>query len=262
MEKRLCKILIVKNRLSRVNLLIMKMLPMKSNPDWSKLLEIGKNKELYTIVDENDNFLIVYKRNGIAVQATSQAQIDLEKLLSEKYKKPVYVLNRIDQPVTGLVIFGKNKTFTEAFTEKLKERDIKKTYLAIVSGQPKEGKVMLRHYIKKLHNRAMTSDEPMEDYKEAVLYYEKKQSFDNYTLLKIELITGRYHQIRAQLATMEMPVKGDLKYGSKRPNLDRSICLLSYKLEFLDPLTGKQYSYKAPLPDNDVLWSLVDESVL
>src|SRR5690606_26441691 len=128
----------------------------------------------------------------------------------------------------GLVIFGKNKPFTEAFTEKIKNREVHKTYLAIVSGQPQEGTVVLNHYIKKLHNRAMTADEPMEGYKEALMSYTKVQEFDRYSLLKIDLVTGRYHQIRAQLATMEMPIKGDLKYGSRRPNLDRSICLLSY----------------------------------
>lgn len=235
---------------------------MKSNPDFDKLLQLGKKHEPYTILYENDDYIIVYKRYGIAVQATSQTQTDLEKILNEKYTHPIYVINRIDQPVSGLVIFGKNKEFTEAFTHKLKERDIKKTYLAIVSGKPEEGKVMVKHYIKKLHNRAMTADEPMEGYKEAVLYYEKMQEFDNYSLLKVELVTGRFHQIRAQLATEEMPVKGDLKYASKRPNLDRSICLLSYKLEFVNPMNGQLCSYKAMLPDNDVLWSLVDESKL
>ncbi|MBK9042458.1 MAG: RNA pseudouridine synthase [Saprospiraceae bacterium] len=240
----------------------MKISLMKNNPDLNKLLNLGKKKELYTVLDENDDFILVWKSYGIAVQATSQTQIDLEKILTEKYKQPIYVLNRIDQPVSGLVIFGKNKTFTEAFTHKIKERDIKKTYLAIVSGTPAEGRVYLKHFLKKLHNRSMSSDEPMEDYKEAELYYEKVQQFDNYSLLKIELITGRYHQIRAQLATMDMPIKGDLKYGSRRPNLDRSICLLSYKLEFADPLSGKHFSYKSPLPDNDVLWSMVDETNL
>lgn len=235
---------------------------MKSNPDLNALLNLGKQKELYSVLDETENFIIVYKRHGIAVQATSKAQIDLENLLAEKYKHPVFVLNRIDQPVTGLVIFGKNKLFTEAFTEKIKNREVHKTYLAIVSGQPEDGTVMLHHYIKKLHNRAMTSDEPLEDYKEALLTYTKVQDFDRYSLLKIDLITGRFHQIRAQLATMEMPIKGDLKYGSRRPNLDRSICLVSYRLSFTDPLTGKAYAYKAQLPDNDVLWSLVDESNL
>ncbi|MFZ1706036.1 MAG: RNA pseudouridine synthase [Saprospiraceae bacterium] len=235
---------------------------MKSNPDLEKLLSLGKKKQQYEVIDENSDFIVVYKYNGIAVQTTHKDQMDLEKILNEKYKTPIYVLNRIDQPVSGLVIFGKNKTFTEAFTDILKERDIKKTYLAIVGGTPMDGKVMLKHYIKKLHNRAMTADEPMEGYKEAILYYEKVQSFDNYTLIKVELVTGRFHQIRAQLATVELSIKGDLKYGSRRPNLDRSICLVSYKLEFTSPTDGKFYSYKSPLPDNDVLWPLVDESLL
>jgi len=81
-------------------------------------------------------------------------------------------------------------------------------------------------------------------------------------LLEIDLKTGRFHQIRAQLATMDMIIKGDLKYGSRRPNLDRSIGLLSYKLSFIHPFTGKLHQYKAPLPDNDVLWGLIDVAAL
>jgi len=236
---------------------------MKKNKMLSSLAELGNNKKImYEIVDETDDFIIVYKKNGIAVQATDNEQLDLEKIFTEKYGI-VYVLNRIDQPVSGLVVFGKNKHFAELFTEKIKERAVKKTYLAIVSGEPELEKTMLRHYIKKLHSRAMTADEPVDEaYKESVLYYTLKQKFDNYKLLKIDLITGRYHQIRAQLATADLPIKGDLKYGSKRPNLDRSICLLSYKLEFIHPITGSKHQYKAPLPDNDVLWALVDESDL
>ena len=173
------------------------------------------------------------------------------------------MLNRIDQPVTGLVIFGKNKKFAAAFTEMLKERTVKKTYLALVSGNPKSEPTELKHYLKKLHNRAMTADEPVdENFKEAVLVYTLLQSFDNYHLIKIDLKTGRFHQIRAQLATVEMPVKGDLKYGSRRPNIDRSIVLLSYKLEFVHPFTGKNHSYVSPLPQNDVLWSLVDLNLI
>ena len=109
----------------------------------------------------------------------------------------------------------------------------------------------------------MTADEPVdENFKEAVLEYSVLQHFDNYHLLKIDLKTGRFHQIRAQLATVEMPIKGDLKYGSRRPNLDRSICLLSFRLVFTHPFTGKLHQYEAPLPDNDVLWGLVDKELL
>lgn len=217
----------------------------------------------FEILDEQDDFIIVYKKNGIAVQATDIKQSDVESQLKAKFGKDIFVLNRIDQPVSGLVIFGKNRRFAELFTEMLKERVVKKTYLALVSGNPESGPTMLRHYLKKLHNRAMTADEQIDDnYKEAVLYYTRLQSFDNYHLLKIDLKTGRFHQIRAQMATMEMTIKGDLKYGSKRPNIDKSIGLLSYKLSFTHPDTGKQYSYVSPIPNNDVLWGLIDPDVL
>lgn len=234
--------------------------------DLSLLNNFSKNHSFdanYEIVSETDDFIVILKKHGIAVQVTDKNVPDLETVLSSKYKDPVFVLNRIDQPVTGLVIFGKNKTFTAEFTEMLKERTVKKTYLAIVAGQPNSEPTELRHFIKKLHNRAMTADEKVDDnFKEAILDYTLLQSFDNYHLLKINLKSGRFHQIRAQLATMEMPIKGDLKYGSRRPNLDRSICLLSYKLEFNHPITGQFYSFKAPLPENDVLWGLIKESEL
>lgn len=220
-------------------------------------------EEVYHIIEETEDFIIVFKKYGIAVQATDKEQEDLEKLLQKKYSFPLYVLNRIDQPVSGLVIFGKNKEFTEAFTEMLKARVVKKTYLAIVSGTPAIETTQLKHYIKKLHNRAMTADEKVDDFfKEAILSYTLLQSFDHYHLLKVDLETGRFHQIRAQLSTMEMPIKGDLKYASKRPNLDRSICLLAYKMEFTHPFTNKLYQYIAPIPTNDVLWGLIDPSVL
>jgi len=227
------------------------------------LLRKQRFEDLYTIVDETEDFIVILKKSGIPVQVTDKQIIDLETQLNQRYSEKVHVLNRIDQPVSGLVIFGKNKAFAAAFTEMLKAREVKKTYLALVGGHPQKGKVLLRHYIKKLHNRAMTADEPIdENFKEAVLEYRLVQSFDNYHLLEIDLKTGRFHQIRAQLATMDMIIKGDLKYGSRRPNLDRSIGLLSYKLSFVHPFTGKLHQYKAPLPDNDVLWGLVDVSAL
>jgi 23S rRNA pseudouridine1911/1915/1917 synthase len=228
-----------------------------------KLNERYSSEPQYSIIEETSDFIVVYKMNGLAVQVTDSDADNLERILNERYKQKLYVLNRIDQPVSGLVIFGRNAEFAAAFTEILKAREVKKTYLALVAGKPEKGPVTLKHYIKKLHNRAMTADEPVnENYKEAILVYERVQSFDNYHLLKIDLKTGRFHQIRAQLATFEMPIKGDLKYGSKRPNLDRSIGLISYRLSFNHPFTGTFYSYEAPLPDNDILWKLVDKSNL
>jgi len=223
----------------------------------------SEKENRFEILDEQEDFLIINKKYGIAVQATDTDQKDIESLLRQKYKSQLFVINRIDQPVSGLVIFGKNKNFTEHFTEMLKERSVKKTYLAIVGGAPKKEPTVLKHFIKKLHNRAMTADEKVDDnFKEAILTYHLVQSFDRYHLLKIDLQTGRFHQIRAQLATEEMIIKGDLKYGSKRPNIDKSIGLLSYRLEFTHPFTNQFLRYKSPLPTNDVIWSLIDETLI
>jgi 23S rRNA pseudouridine1911/1915/1917 synthase len=218
----------------------------------------------YFIVFENEDFVIINKRYGLAVQATDTDQIDLETILNKRYKTPIYVINRIDMPVSGLVIFGKNKEFTKAMTEQLKSRSIEKIYLTIVKGQPVKGAPQtIKHFLKKLHNRAMTADLQVDDnYKEAILTYEWMYSFDNYELLKIHLHTGRFHQIRAQMATIEMPIKGDLKYGSRRPNLDRSICLVSYKLSFTHPMTGEKFTFKAPLPTNETMWGDIPANLL
>jgi 23S rRNA pseudouridine1911/1915/1917 synthase len=218
----------------------------------------------FDIMYEDKDYIIINKKNGLAVQATDTDQLDLETVLNQRYNK-VYVINRIDMPVSGIVIFGKNKAFTSAMIEMLKERqNIEKTYLAVVKGNPiKDQVVEVRHWLKKLHNRSMTADECVDDkYKEAILTYKFLQSFDNYELLKINLHTGRFHQIRAQLATIEMPIKGDLKYGSRRPNIDRSICLLSYKLAFNHPVTGEYKEYTAPLPNNDAVWQNIYPEVL
>lgn len=232
----------------------------------NKLLRGQRSFDMdYAILDETDDYIVVFKKNGIAVQVTDKEVDDLESILMEKYSGNVYVLNRIDQPVTGIVIFGKNKEFTAKFTEMLKNHEVKKTYLALVSGNPKNEPTELKHYLKKLHNRAMTADEKIDGYyKECRLTYTLLKSFDNYHLLKVDLITGRFHQIRAQLATVDLPIKGDLKYGSKRPNIDRSIGLLAYQLKFVHPYTGRECVYTSPFPKNDVLWSLVeqDETVL
>ena len=142
----------------------------------------------YTVIDETDDFIVILKKYGIAVQATDKNVYDLETVLNTKYKEQVHVLNRIDQPVSGLVIFGKNKVFSAEFTEMLKARTVKKTYLALVAGTPNQEKTELHHFIKKLHNRAMTADEQVdENFKEAILEYSLLQSFDNYHLLKIDL---------------------------------------------------------------------------
>lgn len=227
----------------------------------NKLLSGQKSFEAnYNIIDETEDYIVVFKKNGIAVQVTDKEAEDLETKLLEKYSGQVFVLNRIDQPVTGLVIFGKNKEFTAKFTELLKAREVKKTYLALVSGNPEKEPTELKHYLKKLHNRAMTADEKIDSlYKSCKLTYTLLKSFDNYHLLKIDLITGRFHQIRAQLATAGMPIKGDLKYGSKRPNIDRSIGLLAYQLIFIHPFTGKECAYTSPFPKNDVLWNLIEQ---
>ncbi len=230
---------------------------------FQKKLEESDPYKNFEILEQTDDFIVINKKNGLPVQVTDTDAVDLETILKEQYGDNIFVLNRIDQPVSGIVIFGRSKTFTKAFTDMMIERNVSKTYLAIVSGEPYKEPTELKHFTKKYKSRAIIADVLQDEYfKEALLTYTWLQSFDNYHLLRIDLKTGRYHQIRAQLSAVGLPVKGDLKYGSKRPNMNRSIGLLSYKYEFTHPFTQKKYSYIADLPDNDVIWSFVDKTLL
>lgn len=93
------------------------------------LIEKGPSESNFSIIDETEDFVVVLKKHGIAVQATDNEKYDLETILNIKYNQNIFVLNRIDQPVTGIVIFGKNKEFANEFTEMLKDRTVKKLIL-------------------------------------------------------------------------------------------------------------------------------------
>ena len=137
-----------------------------------------------------------------------------------------------------------------------KTREIKKIYWAVVKNPPPEKSGHLIHYIYRdeKKNKSFIVSENRKDAKKAELIYHLLKSSDNYHLLEIELLTGRHHQIRAQLAHIGCPVKGDLKYGFPRSNPDASIHLHSRRIEFLHPVKKEQVAIEAPPPD-DPLWN-------
>lgn len=137
-----------------------------------------------------------------------------------------------------------------------KERTIQKTYLAIVKNPPKAQCGQLTHYLRKNEkaNKTQVFDEPIKGGKKAVLNYKVIGKSDNYSLLEIDLETGRHHQIRAQLAKIGSPIKGDVKYGARRSNKDRSIHLHAWKLTFQHPVTSENVELIADLPD-DSIWN-------
>ena len=179
--------------------------------------------------------------------------------IKEKYNKPGNVFcgltHRLDRPVSGVVIFAKTGKALERINNMLKNHDIKKTYWAIVKNPPKQSEGTLVHYLvrneKQNKSYAYPSEKP--NSKRAELNYKVIGKSDNYTLLEVNLITGRHHQIRCQLAAMGCPIKGDLKYGSERSNRDGSISLHARSVEFIHPVSKELIHVEASTP-NDTLW--------
>jgi 23S rRNA pseudouridine1911/1915/1917 synthase len=184
----------------------------------------------------------------------------LKKYIKEKYNKPgevfLGVVHRLDRPVSGIVLFARTSKALSRLNEMLKERTIKKIYWAVVKNPPPEKTGHLIHYLfrDEKKNKSFIVSENRKDAKKAELIFHLLKSSDNYHLLEIELLTGRHHQIRAQLAHIGCPVKGDLKYGFPRTNPDASIHLHSRRIEFLHPVKKEHLAIEAPPPD-DPLWN-------
>ena len=166
------------------------------------------------------------------------------------------LVHRIDRPTSGLVIYAKTSKALSRLTQMVKNREIKKTYWAVVPKEIVPQSQRLVHYLKKneKNNKAIIFTKPTDGAKESILTYQIIKMLDNYQLLEVDLETGRHHQIRAQLSKIGIPIKGDLKYGSSRSNANGGISLHARKLEFIHPVTKESISITAPIPQTDSIW--------
>ncbi len=198
------------------------------------------------IIFEDNHIIIVQKPSGIAVQEDESGDVALFDLVMEfirqKYDKPgkVYlaVVHRIDRPVQGLVMFAKTSKAAARLSEMFRDRKIEKTYLAITAKQPPQLEGTLIDYIWKdtSANRSYCYKKEKKGSKKAELHYKYLQESGKNYLLQINPVTGRPHQIRAQLSGIGCPIVGDAKYGSHMPLNDRSICLVARRLKFIHPV--------------------------
>lgn len=198
------------------------------------------------IIYEDNHLIVVHKHGGTPVQDDETGDISLAKMVEDyiriKYNKPgnVYVglVHRIDRPVSGLVIFAKTSKAASRLSEMFREKQVEKTYLAIVSKQPPKMEDTLTDYIwkDKEANRAYTYKKEKKGSKWAQLTYRQVAEVNGSYLLEVKPLTGRPHQIRAQLAGMGCPIVGDAKYGSPLPQNDRSICLLARRVKLIHPV--------------------------
>ena len=216
------------------------------------------------ILFQDNHLLIVNKKTGDLVQADKTKDLclleALKLYLQKKYRKKgnVYlgVVHRLDRPASGVVIFAKTSKALKRLNAMFRDRTLQKTYLAIVKNPPEIKAATLTHYLKKnaKNNKSTVFHKPTKNAKKSILHYKILKKLERYWVLEITLETGRHHQIRAQLAYIKAPIKGDLKYGYPRSNKDGGIHLHAQKVCFTHPVTKKQMEIKAPTP-KDILWN-------
>jgi len=222
------------------------------------------------LVYEDNHLIVVNKKPSQIVQGDKTGDTPLTDLiksyLKEKYNKPgnVYLglVHRIDRPTSGLVVFAKTDKAGKRLTQLFKNRELKKIYWAVVQNRPPEEVATLENYIRKNEqkNKSYVVSEKTSGAKRAELKYRYVLSSDRYHLLEVELLTGRHHQIRCQLAHVNCPIKGDVKYGFDRPNKDLSIHLHARSIEFIHPVKKEALHLTAP-PPKDPVWNYFAENV-
>lgn len=222
-------------------------------------MKILSDKNNLQVLYEDNHLIVINKRVGDIVQGDKTGDQPLsdvvKEYIKEKYNKPgeVYlgVVHRLDRPTTGIVLFAKTSKALTRLNEMFKNRATQKTYWAVVKDAPNEPKGILEHYLKRnpKNNTSKAHVKEVPDSKLARLDYKVIATLTNYTVLEINLHTGRHHQIRSQLSAIGSPIKGDLKYGFNRSNPDGGIHLHARKLEFIHPVAKTPVSIVAPLPD-------------
>lgn len=229
--------------------------------------------ETLPVLYEDEWLLVVNKTRFIRVQKDASNEPSLEEeagaYLEAKRKeagsgKPAFagLVHRLDQPATGIVLFAKDPETLAALNELMKVRNVKKIYWAVVDAEPPSAEGRLDHRLVFDHgrNKSFVTDRVKKAAKRALLDYRLVGRSERYFFLEIQLITGRHHQIRAQLAAVNCRIKGDLKYGAKRSNPGGGIHLHARSLEFVHPRTGKTVAAAAPPPEGDALWKAFIET--
>lgn len=208
------------------------------------------------IVYEDNHIVVVNKAAGEIVQGDKTGDTPLSEMvkqyLKEKYNKPgnVFcgVVHRIDRPVSGLVIFARTSKALERLNKILREGEIHKTYRAVVEGHPAQKEALLENWLVSdgRINKTFVTDSRNRDAKLSRLEYRTVEEGDRYSLLEINLLTGRKHQIRAQLSAIGHPIKGDLKYGARRSNRDGDISLQAFRIRFTHPVSKEEIDLSIP----------------
>ena len=220
------------------------------------------NKDNLLVLYEDNHIIIINKRVGDIVQGDKTGDPPLSEIvkqyIAEKYQKKgnvfLGVVHRLDRPTSGIVIFARTSKSLERLNKMLRDKQIQKTYWAIVKNKPDKEIDTLIHYLKKnpKNNKSTVFPKESEGCKKAILHYKLIKELDNYYLLEIDLETGRHHQIRAQLSAINCAIKGDLKYGFNRSNPDGGICLHAREIHFIHPVSKEKIDITAQTPESPI----------
>ena len=225
---------------------------------------MASNIDSLEVLHEDNHLIIINKKAGDIVQGDKTGDKPLSDIVKDfikrKYNKPgevfLGVVHRLDRPTTGIVVFAKTSKALTRLNAMLQKHEINKTNWAITEQKPKQKQSTLEHILRKnpKNNKSSWHSINVDGSKKAILHYNNIHDLDNYHLLEIGLETGRHHQIRCQLSAIGCTIKGDLKYGAKRPNKDKSIHLHSRKISFTHPVSKELIEKTAPCPKEDALW--------
>lgn len=228
--------------------------------------KIVSSKDNLQILHEDNHIIVINKRVGDLVQGDKTGDKPLSEVvkeyIKEKHNKPgevfLGVIHRLDRPTTGIIVFAKTTKALTRLNEMFSNRETQKTYWAIVKNKPENDNDILVHYLKRneKNNTSKAHLKEIPESKKASLEYKIIKKLDNYFVLEINLLTGRHHQIRAQMAAIGSPIKGDLKYGFERSNLDGGIHLHARKLVFIHPVSKMALEIIAPTP-KDAIWKSI-----
>lgn len=224
------------------------------------------------VVYQDNHLIVINKQSGDIVQGDKTGDTPLSDIvksyIKEKYQKPgaVYlgVVHRLDRPTTGLVLFARTSKALPRLNKLFAEKEVvTKTYWAVVKQRPPKIEDTLIHWMTRnpQKNKSTAHSKECNGSKRASLHYRLIATSDRYSLLEVTLHTGRHHQIRAQLAAIGCPIKGDLKYGYDRSNPDGSIHLHARYLSLIHPVRSEErLEFTANVP-KDTLWKALEEAV-
>ncbi|MGQ9620519.1 MAG: RluA family pseudouridine synthase [Bacteroidales bacterium] len=220
-----------------------------------------RTKKLKVLYEDN-HLIAVYKEASQLSQSdnTGDESLDekIKKYIAFKYNKTggvfLGVVHRLDRPVSGVMLYARTSKALVRLNQMFQKREVRKIYWAVTGVRPPEDEATIEHFIKKneKQNKSYVYDHEVKDSKKASLTYRIIGRSERYYLLEIELHTGRHHQIRAQLAAIGCPVKGDLKYGSRRSNEEGGISLHARSIIFIHPVKKEEVKITAPLPHTGI----------